>query len=247
MTKQRADLLLVAKGHAPTRAKARAAIEAGLVMANGRIVSKPADLLEEDCDLVASAAFAWVSRAGAKLAAALDAFEVNPAGRICLDIGASTGGFTEVLLSRGAAHVFAVDVGRGQLDPAIAGDSRVTNLECHDARNLTQDDLAPFKPDLLVADVSFIGLEKVLPIPLSLCAHEAEMIALIKPQFQAGPARVGKGGIVKADLAEAIAEETVQTLDGLEGFYVQRLIESPITGGDGNREFLIHARRSAQA
>jgi 23S rRNA (cytidine1920-2'-O)/16S rRNA (cytidine1409-2'-O)-methyltransferase len=245
MTKQRVDLLLVAKGLSPTRAKARAAIEAGLVQANGRIVQKPSEMLDEDCDLTAGAAFAWVSRAGAKLVAGLDAFGIHPDGRICLDIGASTGGFSEVLLDRGAAYVYAVDVGRGQLDPSLAIHPRLSNLEALDARELTSEHLGEQQPDLIVADVSFIGLEKVLPSPLALCASTANLIALIKPQFQAGPARVGKGGIVNPALAEVIAQETIKALDGIQGFQFVAMIDSPITGADGNREFLLHARRLA--
>jgi 23S rRNA (cytidine1920-2'-O)/16S rRNA (cytidine1409-2'-O)-methyltransferase len=245
MDRIRADILLVSRGLIATRAKAREAIEAGLVRSGERVIAKPAELLEPDCPLTAQLAYHWVSRAGIKLVAALDAFGVNATERYCVDIGASTGGFTQVLLSRGAAHVLAVDVGRDQLDPKLADDDRITSLEGFDARSLTADEFGEPLPDLLVMDVSFIGLEKILPTVLPLLAEEADLVALVKPQFQAGPKRVGKRGIVAFETAAIIAEEVRNELDGLCGFKVLALIESPIEGGDGNREYLLHARRSA--
>jgi 23S rRNA (cytidine1920-2'-O)/16S rRNA (cytidine1409-2'-O)-methyltransferase len=241
----RADLLLVSRGLIATRAKAREAIEAGLVQTGDRIINKPAELLDPDCPLKAQLAYHWVSRAGVKLVAALDAFGVDVTDRQCLDVGASTGGFTQVLLARGAAHVIAVDVGRDQLDESLRQDDRVTSLEGTDARHLTVDDLGEPAPDLVVMDVSFIGLEKILPSLLEALPETVEIVALVKPQFQAGPKRVGKRGIVEAATALIISEEVRVELQGMNGLDVIAMIESPIAGGDGNREFLLHAKRTA--
>lgn len=239
----RADILLVSRGLIATRAKAREAIEAGLVHSGERQINKPAELLDADCPLKAQLAYHWVSRAGVKLVAALDAFGVDVTDRQCLDIGASTGGFTQVLLARGAAHVIAVDVGRDQLDESLRQDDRITSLEGQDARDLTPDDLGEPAPDLVVMDVSFIGLEKILPSLLEALPQEVELVALVKPQFQAGPKRVGKRGIVEAGTALIISEEVRVELQGMGGLDVISMIESPIAGGDGNREFLLHAKR----
>jgi 23S rRNA (cytidine1920-2'-O)/16S rRNA (cytidine1409-2'-O)-methyltransferase len=244
MTRMRADLLLVSRGLIATRAKAREAIEAGLVHSGDRKITKPAELLDPDCPLKAQLAYHWVSRAGLKLVAALDAFEVDATDRHCLDIGSSTGGFTQVLLARGAAHVIAVDVGRDQLDDSLRGDERITSLEGTDARDLSEDDLGTILPDLVVMDVSFIGIEKILPHLLSILPPTFELVALVKPQFQAGPKRVGKRGIVERETALIIAEEVRAQIGELEGLTVLAMIESPIDGGDGNREFLLHAKRS---
>ena len=178
-----------------------------------------------------------------KLAHGLEAFGIDPAGRTCLDIGASTGGFTEVLLLNGARHVTAVDVGRGQLHPRIAGDPRVTNLEATDARSLTSDKL-PEAPTLLVCDASFISLEKLLEVPLSLAAPGADFVGLFKPQFQVGRENIGKGGLVtdseKADLAADVFTEWMAG----QGWPIQSWTQSPITGGDGNAERLFYAVRT---
>lgn len=243
MERMRADLLLVARGLIATRAKARQAIESGLVHADGRVITKPSELLDPDSQLQAQLAHQWVSRAGLKLFAALDAFKIDVRDRYALDIGASTGGFTQVLLARGAAHVIAVDVGRDQLDPSLRSNPAITSLEGTDARNLRPTDLGEPVPDLVVIDVSFIGLEKILPSVLPLIAADSDLVALVKPQFQAGPARVGKRGLVDPALAASIADEVRQSLDGLCGFQVIGMMDSPIAGGDGNREFLMHARR----
>ncbi|GIU66946.1 TlyA family RNA methyltransferase [Candidatus Phycosocius spiralis] len=243
MERQRADLLLVSRGLIATRAKARQAIKAGLVRSGEKIIQKASELLETDCPLTAELAYHWVSRAGLKLVAALDKFDVMVSDRYCLDLGASTGGFTQVLLSRGVAHVVSVDVGRDQLDAKLRDNQKITLLEGTDARTLSQDDLGVPLPDLVVMDVSFIGLEKILPHILPLVAPNADLIALVKPQFQAGPSRVGKRGIVDPDVAAVIAEEVRLELDGLCGFQVLSMMESPIAGGDGNREYLLHARR----
>lgn len=242
MTQVRADLLLVQRGLISTRAKAREAIEAGLVRTDGRLVKKPSESLSVDCNLKAQPAYPWVSRAGLKLVGALDTFGVSAQGRHCLDIGASTGGFTQVLLAHGASHVIAVDVGRGQLDQTLGADPRITSLEGQDARGLTEDQLGDQKPDLIVMDVSFIGIEKILPHVLLLMPERFDLIALIKPQFQAGPQRVGKGGLVDPKIAEVIANEVQQDIEVL-GLKVMATIESPILGGDGNREFLMWAQR----
>ena len=209
-----------------------------------RIINKPAELLDPDCPLKAQLAYHWVSRAGLKLVAALDAFGVDVTGRQCLDIGASTGGFTQVLLARGAAHVVAVDVGRDQLDDSLRDDPRITSLEGQDARSLTGDHLGDPAPEIVVMDVSFIGIEKILPSLLAVLPDCVEVVALVKPQFQAGPKRVGKRGIVESETALIIAEEVREHLQGMDGLNIVAMIESPIAGGDGNREFLLHAKRS---
>jgi 23S rRNA (cytidine1920-2'-O)/16S rRNA (cytidine1409-2'-O)-methyltransferase len=238
----RADLLLVARGLAESRAKARAAIEAGGVRADGALVAKPADLIEESAALDVAAAHPWVSRAGVKLAHALDTFGVDPAGHVCLDIGASTGGFTQVLLARGAARVYAVDVGSSQLHASLRDDPRVANVERTDARALTRAEIET-PPSLIVCDASFIGAAKVLLAPLRLAVPSADLIALIKPQFEAGPKAASKGGILVEDVARAAAAQTIVSLQGVEGFQQIAVIDSPIRGGDGNLELLLHMRR----
>lgn len=231
--------MLVARGLVESRAKARAAIEAGGVTADGAVVGKPADLVDEAAVLEVVAPHPWVSRGGVKLAAALEAFGVDPAGRVCLDVGASTGGFTDVLCARGAAKVYAVDVGTGQLHAKLRGDARVVSLEKTDARMLTRAVIAE-APSLVVCDVSFIGAAKALAIPLALADARADLVALIKPQFEAGP---GKGGVLDEASARAAAAQTIAALDGVEGFRAVAVMDSPIRGGDGNLELLLHARR----
>lgn len=239
MPRMRADLLLVARGLAESRAKARAAIEAGGVTANGALVEKPSDLVDEGAELSLTPPHPWVSRGGVKLAHALDVFGVNPDKRPCMDVGASTGGFTHVLLERGALTVIAVDVGHGQLHPKIANDVRVLNLERTDARALN-DVLVLIRPSLIVCDASFIGAAKVLATPLSLAAEHADLIVLIKPQFEAGP---GKGGVLAEDEARVVAQDAIKALDELEGFRFVAQTDSPIRGGDGNLEVLAHFKR----
>jgi 23S rRNA (cytidine1920-2'-O)/16S rRNA (cytidine1409-2'-O)-methyltransferase len=235
----RADLLLVTRGLAESRAKARAAIEAGGVTANGARVEKPSDLIEESATLDLTPPHPWVSRGGVKLAHALETFGVNPAGRICLDVGASTGGFTHVLLARGAARVYAVDVGHGQLHASLRDDARVVSLERTDARSLTSVQIDQ-SPSLIVCDVSFISAAKALAPPLALAAAQADLVALIKPQFEAGP---GKGGVLSDEASRAAASDAIRGLDGQAGFHVVAQTDSPIRGGDGNLEILIHMRR----
>ncbi len=240
--KGRADQLLVARGIFDTRARARAAIEAGRVRADGRTVAKPSEQIAEDAEIEAEAAHRWVGRGALKLDHALSLWPVAVTGRTVLDVGASTGGFTEVCLDRGAARVFAVDVGSGQMHPKVAADPRVANLERTDARDLTPD-LIPEAPSLIVCDASFISLSKVLPAALALAAPGADLITLVKPQFEAeGPKAVGKKGVVKDPEARAAALRRVR--DWLEGrgWTVQATAESPIVGGDGNIEFLLWAR-----
>lgn len=239
MARVRADLLLVARGLVESRAKARAAIEAGGVIANGAVVAKASELIAEDAALEVTAAHPWVSRGGVKLAAALDAFGVDPAGRICLDVGASTGGFTQVLRARGAARVYAVDVGRDQLHAALRADPQVVSLEQTDARALTRAEIAE-APSLIVCDASFIGAAKVLAAPFALAADHADAIVLIKPQFEAGP---GKGGVLDEHAARAAAQAAIASLNGIERFMLVAVTESPIRGGDGNLELLAHFRR----
>lgn len=241
MARVRADLLLVARGLAESRAKARAAIEAGGVVANGAIVTKASDLLDEDATLDVTASHPWVSRGGVKLAAALDAFGIDPSGRVCLDVGASTGGFTHVLITRGAARVYAVDVGRDQLHPKLRADPRVLSLEQTDARTLTSTTI-PEAPTLIVCDASFIGAVKVLAVPMSLAAEHADLIVLIKPQFEAGP-NAGRAGVLSENTARAAAQAAIDALDAVERFRVVATIDSPIRGGDGNLERLIHLKR----
>jgi 23S rRNA (cytidine1920-2'-O)/16S rRNA (cytidine1409-2'-O)-methyltransferase len=246
MGRVRADRLLVARGLFDSRARAQAAIEAGGVTANGRAVTKASDLLDEDAELVAVPAHPWVGRGALKLVRALELWPIQVADRIVLDVGASTGGFTEVCLARGAARVYAVDVGRGQLHPSLAADPRVVSLEGVDARDLTRT-LAPEAPQLLVTDVSFIGLAKALPAALALAAPAADLVALVKPQFEVGPDRVGKGGVVKDPQARLEALEGVAQFLRAAGWEVIATADSPIAGGDGNLEFLLHARRRPPA
>lgn len=238
----RADLLLTQRGLYDSRARARAAIEAGLVEIDGIVLAKPSANLAEDARITrADAPHPYVSRGGLKLAAALDHFGFDPAGHACLDIGASTGGFTEVLLQRGAAHIEAVDVGHGQLHPRIAADPRVTSREGTDARSLTVESLkAP--PSLIACDVSFISLALVLPPVLALAAPSAMLAALIKPQFEAGRTRVAKG-VVRDEAVHAEVCARIESLVISLGWRSLGIIPSPVEGGDGNREFLIGARR----
>ncbi|TVR09233.1 MAG: TlyA family RNA methyltransferase [Salinarimonadaceae bacterium] len=242
MSRKRADLVLVERGFFESRAQAQAAIKAGLVEADGAAVRKPSDMLLPDCAIRAEAPHPYVSRGGVKLAAALDAFGFDPKGAICLDLGASTGGFTDVLLQRGAKRVHAVDVGHGQLHPRIARDPRVVAMEGTDARALTRAEI-PEPVNLLVADVSFISVRLVVPPVLPLLAPGARIVLLIKPQFEAGRAALGKGGVVRDEsVQEAVCDEVARMLAD-NGVALAGLIESPILGGEGNREFLIGGAR----
>lgn len=246
MAKQRVDQLLVSRGLAESRARAQALVMAGLVFTGTQRVEKPGATLAPDAPLaVKGKPHPWVSRGGVKLAHALDHFGIDPAGCVCIDVGASTGGFTEVLLSRGAAKVFAVDVGHGQLDWSLRQNERVVVLERTNARHLTAAQI-PEPADLVVCDASFIGLRTVLPAALSLTKPKAVLVALIKPQFEAGPERVGKGGIVRDVAVRAEVCETIRAwLAAQPGWTVLGIAHSPIEGADGNQEFLIAGRKSA--
>lgn len=238
----RLDQLLVTRGLAESRAKAKAAIEAGGVTVNGAPAKAASQAVSDDVEIGYAAAHRWVGRGALKLERALDLWPVAVEGRVVLDVGASTGGFTEVCLDRGAARVFAVDVGFGQMHPKVAADPRVVNLERTDARELTPE-IIPEAPSLVVCDASFIGLSKVLPAALDLAASDADLITLVKPQFEgAGPKDAGKKGVVKDPEAHAAAVEGVRTWLASVGWKVLEVAESPITGGDGNVEFLMWAR-----
>ncbi|MBF0666199.1 MAG: TlyA family RNA methyltransferase [Brevundimonas sp.] len=243
--KTRLDQLLVARGLAESRSRARAAIEAGGVTIDGRPARGASQPVAEDADIVFADAHDFVGRAALKLDHALNLWPVKVEGRVVLDVGASTGGFTEVCLRRGAAQVYAVDVGQGQLHPRLAADPRVVNLEKTDARTLTPTEI-PQAPELIVCDASFIGLAKVLPAALALAAPAAELVALVKPQFEAaGPGAVGKKGVVKDPVAHRAAVASVSAwLEGV-GWGVCDVADSPVAGGDGNIEFLLRARRDA--
>ncbi|HXY89949.1 MAG TPA: TlyA family RNA methyltransferase [Xanthobacteraceae bacterium] len=241
MKKKRADQLLVERGLAPSRARARAAIEAGFVTADGEPVKKAAQAVADGAVLRSSPAHPYVSRGGLKLAAALDRFGIDPKGKICLDVGASTGGFSEVLLSCEAARVYAVDVGHDQLHPSLHGHERLVSLEATDARVLDKR-LIPEPVDLLAADVSFISLKLVLPATFALCAPAAALVVLVKPQFEAGRDHVKKG-IVRDEKVQAKVCAEIARFIAEAGWTILGQMPSPVAGGDGNREFLIGARR----
>ena len=239
----RIDQLLVARGLFDTRARAQAAIEAGLVRVGGVVVRKPAERVSETAEIDAQPAHPWVGRGALKLDHALTLWPIAVEGRTVLDVGASTGGFTEVCLSRGAARVFAVDVGTGQMHARVAADPRVVNLEQTDARDLTTA-LIPQAPQLIVCDASFIGLAKVLPAAMSLAAPEADLVTLVKPQFEATRPGGTKKGVVRDLAAQVDALSAVSAWLEAAGWPVQATAESPITGGDGNVEFLLWARNA---
>lgn len=244
MAKRRADQLLVERGLAESRAKAQALILAGLVSTDGRRIDKPGTSLTEEIPIqVAGRDHPWVSRGGVKLAFALDHFAIDVGGATALDVGASTGGFTDVLLARGAARVHAVDVGRGQLAWKLRQDPRVIVHEGTNARYLTRAEV-PDRIDLIACDASFIGLATLLPAPLALAAERATLVALIKPQFEAGPKEVGKGGVVRdAAIHQAVCDRVAAWIGAQPGWSVVGLAESPIQGPAGNKEFLLSARK----
>ncbi len=244
MQKHRADQILVEQGLAESRAKAQALILAGVVFAGERRIDKPGTALDAAVELrLAGRDHPWVSRGGVKLAHALDLFAIDPTGLTVLDIGASTGGFTDVLLARGAVRVHAVDVGRGQLAWKLRQDARVVVHDGVNARYLTRDEI-PEPIDLIVCDASFIGLATVLPAPLALAADSAALVALVKPQFEAGAGLVGKGGVVRdPEIHRAVCERVAAWVAAQPGWTVAGLAESPILGPAGNREFLLYARR----
>jgi len=237
----RADRLLVERGLFATRTRAQAAIAAGLVAADGKPVVKPSDEHAVDAVLSARPEHPYVSRGGVKLAAALDYFGFDPKGCVCLDVGASTGGFTEVLLARGARHVYAVDVGRAQLDPGLREHPGVTSLEATDIRAVSPA-LFDEPPSIVTVDVSFISLTLVLPPALPLTRAPAKLIALIKPQFEAGREHLKKGIVRNPQVHADVCARIADFVAGLD-WRVVGTISSPIAGGDGNCEFLLGARR----
>jgi 23S rRNA (cytidine1920-2'-O)/16S rRNA (cytidine1409-2'-O)-methyltransferase len=239
--RQRADRLLVDRGLFESRAKAQAAIEAGLVTADEKVVLKPSEQIPADAKLQASAAHPYVSRGGVKLTAALDHFGFDPKGRICLDVGASTGGFAQVLLERGARRVYAVDVGTDQLHKSLRARPEIISLDSTDIRQLSPDSLDE-PADLVSIDVSFISLKLTLPSALGLARSPAQLVALIKPQFEAGPGAVKKGIVRDGALQQAICDDIARFVASL-GWRVLGVIPSPILGGDGNAEFLLGATR----
>lgn len=242
---ERLDQVMVARGLAPSRARARALIEAGAVFCDGEPADKPARSVGPSVRIeVKGDPLPWVSRGGLKLAHGLAHFDYPAEGRICLDVGASTGGFTQVLLAAGAARVYAVDVGHDQLAAPLRADPRVISLEGVNARGLSREQV-PEAPEAVVCDASFIPLQTVLEASLSLAAAEAWAIALIKPQFQVGPKRVGKGGVVRDSAARAEACDGVAAWFASRGWAVDGIVESPILGPEGNVEYLIGAVRRA--
>ncbi|MEQ8603462.1 MAG: TlyA family RNA methyltransferase [Marivibrio sp.] len=242
--KQRADQALVERGLVETRAKAQALIMAGKVFTGEQRIEKPGQPIAPDKPLeVRGQDHPWVSRGGLKLEMGLAAFGIDPTGMVAIDVGASTGGFTDVLLQRGAARVYAVDVGRGQLHWKLRSDARVVVLEATNARALSAEQI-PEPADIVVCDASFIGLEKVLPAALALTKPEAWLAALIKPQFQVGKGEVGKGGVVRDPaLHERVCAEARAWLDAQPGWRALDIVESPITGPSGNVEFLLGGRK----
>lgn len=244
MARRRVDQLLVDRGLVESRTKAQALIMAGLVFSGEKRVAKAGDQVPEDAPLqVRGQEHPWVSRGGCKLAHAIEHFGLSPEGRICLDVGASTGGFTDVLLTHGAKQVYAVDVGHGQLAWKLRSDPRVTVLEKCNARYLDSTTI-PEIPSVIVCDASFIGLRTVLPAALALTAENAWAVALIKPQFEAGRDQIGAKGVVRDPAVhDAVCETIFSWWSSLPGWKVLGIEPSPITGPEGNREFLIAAQR----
>jgi 23S rRNA (cytidine1920-2'-O)/16S rRNA (cytidine1409-2'-O)-methyltransferase len=245
MAKARADKLLVDRGLVESRARAQALIMAGKVFSGERRIAKAGDLVAEEAPLeLKGQDHPWVSRGGLKLAHALSHFALDPAGAVAIDVGASTGGFTDVLLAHGAAKIYAVDVGHGQLAWKLRNDPRVVVLERTNARHLSPGEIAE-PVDWVVCDASFIGLETVLPAALSLTKPNAIAVALIKPQFEVGPSRVGKGGVVRDPaLHREVCDRIRAWFERQPGWSVTGITESPILGPEGNKEFLIAARKS---
>jgi 23S rRNA (cytidine1920-2'-O)/16S rRNA (cytidine1409-2'-O)-methyltransferase len=240
-SRKRADVLLVERGLFESRARARAAIDAGLVIADGKPVTKASETLASDAALSAQPAYPYVSRGGVKLAGALEQYPVDIEGHVCLDVGASTGGFTEVLLANGASLVFAIDVGRDQLHPSLRSHPRVVSMEETDIRDFEGKRL-PARPDVVVIDVSFISLKSVLPVALSLAAAPMSLLALIKPQFEAQRKHSKRGIIRNAMVHQEICDDITAFAASLGCTDIQ-VFPSSITGGDGNIEFFIGARR----
>ena len=240
-SKKRIDLLLVERGLFESRARARAAIESGIVVANDKPVAKLSEVIETDAVLQAEPAHPYVSRGGVKLAGALEQYPIDIEGHICLDVGASTGGFTEVLLASGAAIVFAIDVGHGQLHPSLRDNPKIVSMEATDIRKFESKRL-PARPDIVVIDVSFISLKIVLPVALSLAAAPMHLLALIKPQYEA-QRKHGKGGIIRDTAVHRQVCDDIAAFAAAQGCTDIKVFPSPIKGGDGNSEFFLGARR----
>lgn len=240
--KIRADQLLVDRGLADSREKAKALVLAGAVRVNGQKLDKPGHSIALDANIEVTQKLRYVSRGGLKLEAALDQFGIDPAGMTCLDIGSSTGGFTDCLLQRGATQVYAIDSGTSQLDWKIRSDARVLVKENYNARHLDPSHF-PAPVDLLVCDVSFISVTLVLPPAQALLREGAQMVILIKPQFEAGREQVGKGGIVRdPSVHREVCTRIERFVQERLGFANTRIVDSPILGAEGNQEFLLHAR-----
>ncbi|WP_026480163.1 TlyA family RNA methyltransferase [Ahrensia sp. 13_GOM-1096m] len=240
----RLDNLLVELKHFTSRSRALDAIKRGTIFVDGKLAKKASVLVHPKADIrIDDPAQHYVSRAAMKLVAALDHFKIDPADKNCLDVGASTGGFTQVLLERGAAHVIALDVGHDQLDETLRADERVTVFEGLNARDLEEQHLGDHLPDIIVSDVSFISLKLALPPALELAAAGALCILLVKPQFEVGRENVGRGGIVTPELGEAASKDLEAWLGSLQGWRTTGIIASPIAGGDGNQEYLLTGRK----
>lgn len=239
----RADVFLVEQGFAKSRSEAQAAIRLGRVRADGVTVLKSSQTLAPGAAIDYRPPHSFVSRGGVKLKAALDHFALSPLDRVCLDLGASTGGFTQVLLQEGAARVYAVDVGHGQMDKTLSGDPRLVRHEGVNARNLSRAQV-PELVGAITADLSFISLTLALPPALALAAPGAWLVALVKPQFEAGRAAIGKGGVVRDETARKAALAKIENFVARNGWRILGHIESPITGGDGNIEYLLAARKT---
>jgi 23S rRNA (cytidine1920-2'-O)/16S rRNA (cytidine1409-2'-O)-methyltransferase len=241
LARKRADVLLVERGLFESRARAQAAIEAGLVTANGKTVAKVSETIPINATLEAKPAHPYVSRGGVKLAGALERYPIEIDNHVCLDVGASTGGFTEVLLSEGAALVFAIDVGRNQLHRSLRDHPRIVSMEATDIRSFEGKRL-PQRPDVVVMDASFISLKAILPVALSLAAAPMHLLALIKPQFEAPRAAIKKGIVRDAAVHRAVCED-IAAFAATLGCTEIDVFPSPIAGGDGNIEFFLGARR----
>jgi len=239
--RQRADRLLVARGLFESRARAQAAIAAGLVTAGGKVVSKASDEIPIDAEIEAAPEHPWVSRGGVKLSGALERYPIDVEDQVCLDVGASTGGFTEVLLASGASLVHAIDVGHGQLHASLKGHPKIVSREETDIRSLAGKRL-DVRPTVVVIDVSFISLKHVLPVALELAATPTHLLALIKPQFEAPRAAIKKGIVRDAAVHKAVCDD-IAALAASLGCSDIAVFESSIAGGDGNREFFLGARR----
>src|ERR1700726_3794837 len=240
-SRKRADVVLVERGLFESRARARAAIDAGLVVANDKLVAKPSETIPADAALQAQPAHPYVSRGGVKLAGALEQYPIDIEGHVCLDVGASTGGFTEVLLANGASLVFSIDVGRDQLHPSLHEHPKIVSMEETDIRSFEGKRL-PMRPDIVVIDVSFISLKAVLPVALSLAAAPTQMLALIKPQFEAERKHSKRGIIRHASVHQQVCDD-ISAFAATLGCTDIEVFPSSIAGGDGNIEFFIGARR----